>query len=97
MSIRSGLGHLAFAIGTWVLLYVFLRFMKAKHPGLITGIALIVNFALFPFAIEYIHSPGSTPPFSLVELFCYLLFFAVFGPLSILVNLKFLYLVLIKG
>ena len=98
MSIKNGLGKLAWTIGTWVTVYGILYFSKVKNAKQITIILMIINLLIFPFAIEYI-GPGHYIPLtmSLNEILAKIAIFYFLGPLAIAVNVKFLYLLLIGG
>jgi hypothetical protein len=98
MSFKNSIGHFAWMIGTWVLFYAFLCLAKVNNAKQITIIFMLINLLIFPFSIEYIgagqHIPASI---GLVEVFLYIGLFYVLGPLSVAMNVKFLYLMLIGG
>lgn len=98
MSLKNVIGHFAWMIGTWVLFYAFLCLAKVNNAKQITLIFMLINLLIFPFSLEYITTGQYLPTcVGSVEVFLYIGLFYVLGPLSVAMNIKFLYLMLIGG
>ena len=93
MSRKSTINHIVLAIGTWIFIYVALRLLGVRHAKTITFIIMLVNLIIFPFALEYPYNIGT----NLTSIIGYTVLFFAFGPLSLLGNIKFIYLMCTGG
>jgi len=93
MSRKSSINFILLAIGTWIFIYVALRLLGVRRAKTVTFIIMLVNLIIFPFALEYPYNIGT----DLTTIIGYTLLFFAFGPLSLLGNIKFIYLMCTGG
>jgi len=93
MSRKSTINRIVLAIGTWLFIYVALRLLGVRHAKTVTFIIMLVNLIIFPFALEYPYNIGT----DLTTIIGYTVLFFAFGPLSLLGNIKFIYLMCTGG
>mgnify|MGYP001333917307 FL=1 len=93
MSRKSTINRIVLAIGTWLFIYVALRLLGVRHAKTVTFIIMLVNLIIFPFALEYPYNIGT----DLTTIIGYTVLFFAFGPLSLLANIKFIYLMCTGG
>jgi len=93
MSRKSTINRIVLAIGTWIFIYIALRLLGVRHAKTVTFIIMLVNLIIFPFALEYPYNIGT----NLTTIIGYTVLFFAFGPLSLLGNIKFIYLMCTGG
>jgi len=93
MSRKSTINRIVLAIGTWIFIYIALRLLGVRHAKTVTFIIMLVNLIIFPFALEYPYNIGT----NLTTIIGYIVLFFAFGPLSLLGNIKFIYLMCTGG
>lgn len=96
------IGKFVWAIGTWVFIYFMLVLAKIKMPKTVLTILLLINLYIFPYALEYLNaysSPQFSMPFSnlISQITLYVIMFFALGPLSIIINLKYIYIIIFGG